>query len=112
MLKGPDLVTTQAHNKGFELARHIIYVIYDWWENMEDLMLWNHNHRLSIAVRNCMISERSFSEDPVLMMVCLKPEFLSLTSNTIYNKHLQVKLFGKKSVLHDKKSRIQCHQNK
>lgn len=49
---------------------------------------------------NSRTYERRFSECPVLM-VSQKPEALNLSSTTIYNEYLQVKLFKQKGIGHD-----------
>lgn len=54
-------------------------------------------HRISKIQGNNRISDRSFSEHPVLMAF-LKPEALNLTNNSLYNEHLLIKLFGQRSL--------------
>lgn len=72
---------TQVYIQGFELARPIIYAVYDLLESVKGLVLRNHGCGISKTRGSSRVSEGSSSEDPVLM-VSWRPGALSLTNNT------------------------------
>ena len=59
---------TQAQIHGFELVHLNIYPIYELLEHGKGPVLWIQSCRISMTQGNNRISERSPSEDPVLIV--------------------------------------------
>ena len=63
-----NLATTQAPIQGFELAYPNIYFVYELLEHTKGPVLQILSCRISMTQGNSRISERSPSEDPVLIV--------------------------------------------
>lgn len=77
-----------------------MHPIYSLLEHGKGLVLQNHSLRVSMTLGNSRTSKRGFSESPALMLY-QEPKIWNLTSHTLHNESLQIKLCGQKGLLHD-----------
>jgi hypothetical protein len=81
--QGDHSAATQAQNQGFELAHPKIHPFYELLELMTEPIFQNQSRRTSTTQGNNRISDRSRSEDPVLIVQLQKPEASNQTSDSL-----------------------------